>query len=78
MRSVEKYLAKLLQDFFYNHGGVFSLDISKEIIDYINQNSNISFDNLYVKCNKNESEFYGFVAAKCTPKKIEFKVLIKK
>lgn len=78
MRSVEKYLAKLVHDFFNTHNNTFAPEIHKEILEYINKNYNISFDNLYVKCNKDESGFYGFVAAKCTPQKVEFKVLIKK
>jgi hypothetical protein len=76
MYSIEKYLAKLLRDFFINHKGVFSADVSKDIFDYINQNSNINFENLYIKCRREESRFIGFVATKCTPKKIEFEIYI--
>lgn len=78
MSSIEKYIAKLLCDFFVNHKGAFSNDVSKDISDYINKESNIFFENLYVKCQQKESRFIGFVAAKCTPKKIEFEIYINK
>lgn len=76
MYSIEKYIAKLLCDFFIKHKGAFSNDVSKDILDYINKESNIFFENLYVKCKQEESRFIGFVAAKCMPKKIEFEIYI--
>ena len=78
MNSIEKYIAKLLCDFFMNHKGAFSNDISKEILDFINKKSDVAFENLHVKCRIENSRFIGFVASKCTPKKIEFEILLKK
>ena len=77
MNSVEKYLTNFIVKFFENKK-IESNNVSKEIFDYIILNSNIHFENLYVKCSPTQSGFSGFIAAKCTPKKIEFEIYIKK
>lgn len=77
MISVEKYLSRLISNFFILKKIDYNQDLSKQILEYIIEHSDINFDNLYVKCNQDQSRLFGFVAAKCTPKKIEFEIYVK-
>ncbi len=53
-------------------------DVKNDLYDFIVYNSNIYLESLYVKCIKDNGRFYGYIAARCTPKKIDFEFLIKK
>ena len=77
MHSIEKYIANLLCDFFYNHKGDFALNISKEVLDFVNNNSNIHFENLSINCYPTKSGFKGVVNHKSLHEKIEFEFNVK-
>ena len=70
MHSIEKHIANLLRQFFYKHEGDFSLEINKEITEYINQHSYIHFDNLQVNCTRQKNIFSGFIKSKCLTESI--------
>ncbi len=77
MHSIEKYLALLLRNFFREYKSDYHSGLFKEVVDYINKNSRIYFENIFVSLKQSESGFVGFLSCKSLPEKIEFEFNIK-
>ncbi len=70
MQSLEKYIVKLVFEFF-------SLNIQEEklselLLNHISQKSNIHFESLIVNCKKEESGFLVSINCKCLSIKMNY------
>ncbi len=70
MQSLEKYIVKLVFEFF-------SLNIQEEnhsklLLNYISQKSDIYFEGLTIICKKEESGFFVSINCKCLSIKMKY------
>ncbi len=75
MKSLEKYVVKLIFEFF-SKTKENDRDLYKSLLTYILENSNIHFEGLTVMCKEEKSGFYVSVTCKCLSIKMNYERVV--
>ncbi len=75
MQSLERYIVKLISEFFFFKTTDEEEDFSKSLHTFISNNSNIHFDGLATICKKEKSGFYISVTCKCLSLKMNYEMV---
>lgn len=74
MQSLEKYIIKLIFEFFSHNTQEEKL--SELLLSHISQKSDINFEGLTVNCKKEESGFFISINCKCLSLKMNYEKVV--